>query len=117
MITAAMFQVVEQAGDGVLVLVDGLSEADFLRSRLTRDEVRRQLLLMARTLASLPSSAQAALPELDWPGWQQLGRTLARPPTDAADWFAATAMVPALLSWLRVYRRSAPSLFAFRPAA
>ena len=115
MITAPLLQVVEQAGEAVMVLVDGITDDEFRRSRLTRHEVRRQLLLIAGTLAGMPQQARAAMPEVDWVGWTQIGRLLAG--ADAFDddaWFAARAAVPALLSWLRVYRRAEPALFAFR---
>ena len=115
MITAAMLQVVEQAGEAVLVLIDGVVEDEFKRSRLTRHEVRRQLLLIAGTLAGLPDVLHGSMPEIDWDGWAQIGRSLVLP-ADAADdtaWFASRSAVPALLSWLRVYRRAEPALFAF----
>lgn len=119
LITAAMLQLIQSAGEGVLVLVDALDEADFQRSRLTRAEVQRQLGLMADTLAGLPEAARQALPEIDWAGWRGLTHALATPGrvADEASWFAAHALVPATLSWLRVYRRDAPELFAFKPEA
>lgn len=117
MITAPLLQVVEQAGEGVLVLTDGLTEPEFLRSRLTRAEVRRQLLLIAGTLGGLPDGARQAMPEVDWDGWQHLGRALGAPREgvdEGSEWFAAQSLVPALLSWLRVYKRAEPALFEFR---
>lgn len=120
MITTAMLQLIEQAGEGVLVLIDDLDEADFRRSRLTRHEVRRQLALIAGTLDGLPDGARAALPEIDWPGWRLVAQALAQaspasPASDEAAWFAARSLVPATLSWLRVYRQSEPGLFSFAP--
>lgn len=116
MITAPMLQVIEQAAEGVMVLADGLTESDYLRSRLTRREVRRLLQLVAGTLAALPDEVQVQMPELDWSGWRHLGRALARDDAapDDSEWFAVQSLVPALLSWLRVYRRSVPALFDFR---
>jgi len=117
MITAAMLALIEEAGAAVLVLVDGVEELEFARSRLTRFEVVRQLLVMADLLDSLPDSAQRAMPEIDWAGWRLVALTLRsknRPQADTA-WVAATAMVPATLSWLRVYRRAEPALFEFKP--
>lgn len=113
--TAAMLLLVEEAGEAVLVLTDGVDEAEFLRSRLTRAEVRRQLHTLADTLAAMPPAARTAMAEIDWAGWQGLAHAMAAPPPDGdeAAWFAARALVPATLSWLRVYRRSAPELFSF----
>jgi len=117
MITAAMLTVIQQAGEGVLVLLDDLDEADFRRSRLTRHEVLRQLGLIAGVLQSLQAQAkaQSALPEIDWAGWQAVAGALARPDDTLDDtaWFAARSLVPATLSWLRVYRQSSPELFDF----
>jgi hypothetical protein len=117
MITTAMLHMIEQAGEGVLVLIDGLEEAEFLRSRLTRQEVRHQLVLIAGTLDSLPDTARAALPEIDWPGWRAAAQALGRPAPagDETAWFAARALVPATLAWLRVYRQADPALFSFTP--
>lgn len=117
MITAAMLKLIQQSGEGILVLVDGLEEQEFCHSRLTRQEVRRLLATMADTLQALPEATQQAMPELDWPGWRTVMLALASPPPsgDEAAWFAARALVPATLSWLRVYERAEPALFAFRP--
>lgn len=121
MITSSLLEGIEEAGEGVLVLVDGLQEAEFLRSRLARHEVRRLLGEIAGALVALGSSwdvqAAQALPEIDWDGWKTTAKALSAPaPTgDEATSFAATAMVPATLSWLRLYRRTQPELFAFRP--
>ncbi len=115
MITAAMFSMVETAGLDVLVLTETIEEPEFLRSRLTRGEVHRQLRLMAATLAELPEAVPRSMAEIDWAGWRHLGRTLAAPgpEADAAAWFAARSLVPATLSWLRVFRRSAPAWFDY----
>jgi len=115
MITAAMLTLIQNAGEAVLVLIDGLDEADFMRSRLTRHEVRHQLLTLAGLLGGLAPHAQQAMPEIDWPGWLHLAQALgdAAPARDDNAWFAARALVPATLSWLRVYRQSEPALFEF----
>lgn len=117
MITAAMLNLVTEAGEGALVLADGVRPDELERSRLTRAEITRQLLLMADTLGALSAAAQAAMPEIDWAGWRATARQL-REPRDAGDealWFALQSLVPATLSWLRLYRRTEPALFAFRP--
>lgn len=115
MITAAMFALVDEAGLGVLVLCEHLQEDEFRRSRLTRPEVRRQLQLMADTLGSLPEAARRAMPEIAWDGWRHLGAALAEEgaAADDAAWFAVRSLVPATLSWLRVFRRSQPAWFDY----
>ena len=115
MITAAMFKMIEEAGEGVLVLADGLDEPDFTRSRLTRTELRRQLALMTDTLGALPDALRRAMPEIAWDGWRQVGIDLgAAPPAgDGTAWFAVRSLVPATLAWLRVYRKADPTWFEF----
>lgn len=111
-----MLKTVVESGEGVLVLVDGLEEGEFRRSRLTRTEVLRLLRLVADTVAALPEAARDAMPELDWAGWRGAGLAFAGgegADRDDALWFAARSLVPATLSWLRVYRREQPALFAF----
>jgi hypothetical protein len=116
LVAAAMLKVIQDAGEGVLVLVDDVDEGQLLRSRLTRAEVQRQLLLMAGTLGALPPAAQAAMPEIDWAGWRAAEMALSGGPgaqQDDALCFATRALVPATLSWLRVYRQGSPELFSF----
>lgn len=115
--TAPLMTLLEEAGEGILVLVDELVEDEFRRSRLTRAEVVRQLRLMADTLAALPAAARESMPELDWAGWRGASVALAGggAAADEAAWFAARSLVPATLSWLRVYRRDEPGLFSYRP--
>jgi hypothetical protein len=115
--TAAAVGAVVEAGDNVLTLVEGTEEAEFLRSRLTRLEVRRQLAGIAGVLAALDDTAQQCLPEIDWPAWAHVSQTLESSAADgdATAWFAARSLVPATLMWLQVYRRSEPALFDFRP--
>lgn len=116
MIDTAMLHLITDAGEGVMVLIDGLQPSELQRSRLTRGEVQNQLRLMAGTLGALSPEAQAALPEIDWAGWRAVGVALAMPPGQALDdalWFGASALVPATLLWLRVYRESQPALFTY----
>lgn len=117
MLRAAMLRVVLEAGEGVLVLIEGVEADEFQRSRLTRQEVRRLLSLMANTLMALPCTTRQALPEIDWNSWQAIQHGLASPTLDADElsWDAARGLVPPTLSWLRVYRRDDPALFDFRP--
>jgi len=119
MIHAAMLQLIETSGEGVLVLTEGLAQEDLLRSRLTRAEVQRQLGLMADTLLSLSPEAQAALPEIDWAGWRATTVALGMPGDPQADalWFGVASLVPATLLWLRVYKLAQPALFAWSGSA
>lgn len=116
--TAPLLTLIENAGQGVLVLIDSLDEAEFARSRLTRTEVGRLARLIGSTLAGLPDALREGMPEIDWDGWQATLRQLdsddlaAR--TDAA-WFAARALVPATLTWLRIHRQARPDWFRFSP--
>jgi uncharacterized protein with HEPN domain len=115
MIAAAMLRTVAECGEGVLVIVDGLTDDDLRRSRLTRGEVQRLVLLIGHTLAALPDAARTAMPEIDFAGWQASVRTIESQSAERDDtlWFAVRSLVPATLSWLRVYRREQPALFAF----
>lgn len=107
MITAAMLGSIEEAGAAVLTLTDGLEEGELLGSRLTRGEVTRQLGVLAAMLRDLPASAAQAMPEIDWAGWRGMGIALRN------EGLVARSLVPATLSWLRVYRQSQPELFRF----
>lgn len=114
--TAPLLKLIEDTGEGVLVLVDSLDETEYARSRLTRSEVDRLLRLMGGTLAGLPDALRSGMPEIDWDGWsaalRQLDDDAPAVRTDAA-WFAARALVPATLSWLRIHRRAHPDWFRF----
>jgi hypothetical protein len=112
--SAASLAILEEACSAVLILGEGLERAEFLRSRLTRVEIRRQLQTAADCLQGLPASARSRLPELGWDGWDLTARSLAGGDGgDDAQWFALTSLVPATMMWLRVYRQEQPGLFAF----
>ena len=113
MITAPLLKLVESAGEAVLTLTEGLAQSDLLRSRLTRAEVQRQLQRLADTLSDAPDALRHRMPEIDWAGWRatRLALPQAGAQQDEALWFAVQSLVPATLSWLRVYRQSHPELF------
>lgn len=118
MLSGALLSIVEDACTAVLTLAEGLEEAEFLGSRLTRREVARQLRTLTDTLANLPPGVCARLPELDWDGWRACAQQLAGPAGSAQDealWFALRSLAPATLMWLRVHRQSQPALFSFMP--
>jgi hypothetical protein len=101
---------VEDAGVAVLTLTEGLEEQEFLRSRLTRGEVRRLILAMAKTLQQFDSDLRISLQEIDWRGWELTMQRLHVGTTteDEALWFATRSLVPATLMWLRYYRERNP---------
>ena len=113
MISAPLLQLVHDAGEAVLILTEGLQRDELLRSRLTRAEVCRQLLCLADALADAPDALRHLLPEIDWAGWRATRFALPAPgpQQDEAMWFAVQSLVPATLSWLRVYRVEQPALF------
>jgi uncharacterized protein with HEPN domain len=115
MITAAILGTIQEAGEAVLTLTEGLEEGELLASRLTRVEVTRQLGVLASALRGLPDSAVRAMPEIDWAGWRGMttAMSLGGPARDEALWFGVRSLVPATLSWLRLYRHSHPELFVY----
>lgn len=114
---AALLGIAQEAGLGILTLTEYLERDELLRSRLTRDEVRRLLLQLADALLALPATVWQAMPELDLQQWQALRRALddAGPEGDEALWFGVKSLVPATLLWLRVHRRGSPELFEMTP--
>lgn len=115
MIHAAMLKLIQDSGEGLLVLIDGLTAEEFHRSRLTRQEVRRLLLTLAQTLVALPDELQQAMPEIDWDAWQAVATALpsAAIAQDELAWDSGQTLVPFTLSWLRLYRSHSPQWFAF----
>lgn len=115
MITAAMLGTIQEAGEAVLTLTDGLDEGELLASRLTRSEVTRQLGVLASALRAMPDNAVRTMPEIDWAGWRGMNAALglSGAARDEALWFGVRSLVPATLSWLRIYRHSHPELFVY----
>jgi uncharacterized protein with HEPN domain len=113
-INGALLGLIERAGTSVAILVEGLARDELLRSRLTRAEVLRQLMTLADSVGQVDAPARAAMPELDWSGWDAMRPRFASAPGAALDdalWFACESLVPATLLWLRVYQQSQPELF------
>ena len=99
---------IETAGTHVLTLTEGLEQEEFFRSRLTRQEARRQLLRMAQALSQLPMATRDAWHEVDWDAWTvTLQRLDHGDHENDALWFAIRSLVPATLMWLRVYQQPA----------
>ena len=106
---SALLGLMEQAGDAVAILVEGLERTELLRSRLTRAEVLRQLKQLADSAAEVDPTMHAVMPELDWIGWASMRARFAAPAGEALDealWFAGTSLVPATLLWLRFYKQN-----------
>jgi uncharacterized protein with HEPN domain len=117
-LAAALHGLMEQAGLAVATLIEGLEREELLRSRLTRAEVLRQLKSLADSATQVEPAMRAAMPELDWSGWDAMRSRFAAPAGVALDetlWFACTALMPATLLWLRVYQQSQPALFRMAP--
>lgn len=118
MIDAAKITAIEEAGTAVLILSEGLEEAEFLRSRLTRAEVRRQVRTIADVSLELSAMARSELTEIAWESWAFTARHLHAGGDDGEVlWCAVTTLIPATLSWLRVYRHNQPDLFLATAAA
>ena len=72
-----------------------------------------QVQAIAATTANLPAEVQSLLPEIDWDGWAVTARQLRSGGGDGEVlWSAVTTLIPATLSWLRVYRHNQPQLFS-----
>ncbi len=115
MLEAAILSIIEEAGVNVLTLTEGLEEEEFLSTRLTRAEVKRQFVVAAGVAGKISRSTRSALPELDWEGWEAALRRLEQGGSaeDEVLWFAVRSLIPATLMWLRLYRKARPELFAY----
>lgn len=60
LLSSALLGIVEQAGLGVVTLIENLERDELLRSRLTRYEVQRQLKTLGRQLPGKSSRPTAA---------------------------------------------------------
>lgn len=114
MYATALFRTIEDSGVAVLTLIDGLQDNELLASRLTRQEVTRQLRQMLAAAAALPAALRLSMPEIDWAGMATVGKALAveaGPELDQAMVFGSRAVTPALMMWLRVYQQQHPDWF------
>jgi uncharacterized protein with HEPN domain len=108
--TEMHLQTIEEAGTAVLTLMEGIDESEFSRSRLTRQEVCRQLDSLGLAAFEMSSATRAALPEIDWKAWLAMAEKAAQ--DNQQLWWVITELVPTTLMWLRVYRNQQPELFA-----
>jgi uncharacterized protein with HEPN domain len=116
MLQAALLGLIDDACTEILTLTEGVDEAAFFRSRLTHAETVKRLKAIAQAAAQLPEPARAAITEIDWARWQELGRELtAGSAGPLSVWVAVRELAPLTLNWLRVYRQSQPDLFRLNP--
>jgi uncharacterized protein with HEPN domain len=107
---AMQLQKIEEAGIAVLTLTEGLEESEFSRSRLTRQEVCRQIEILGRAALDISPAMHATLPEIDWKTWLAMAGNATKDPQHL--WWVIAELVPATLMWLRVYRNQQPELFS-----
>jgi len=113
-LSSAMLGIIEEAGQAVLIMTDGLEPEEFFDSRITKYEVLRQITVMARTAVNVPHEIKYKMVEIDWAGWSVLKTQLTMGDGFNRDalWFGVRSLVPATLMWLRVFRKNAPELFS-----
>ncbi len=114
----ALLAIMGQSGMAVATLTESLERDELLHSRLTRAEVLRQMRILARSATALGAEVREAMPEIDWAGWEAMTKQLALGPREALDealWFGCQSLVPALLLWLRFYRKQSAALFQMTP--
>lgn len=107
--TGMQLQKIEEAGIAVLTLTEGLEESEFSRSRLTRQEVCRQIEILGRAALDISPAMHAALPEIDWKTWLAMAGNATK--DNQQLWWVIAELIPATLMWLRVYRNQQPELF------
>lgn len=117
MLNGVLLGILRDAASAVLALADGLEQEEFFASYAIRQEVLRQLRIISETAANLPVETRLLLADIDWAGWTALGMALKadRAPPREMVWSAVQTQVPALLLWLRVYRKQRPRMFSFIP--
>lgn len=113
-LSSAMLGILEEAGQAVLILTEGLEPEEFFDSRITQQEALRQMTVMAGIAVKVPDDIKQKMIEVDWAGWSLLSVQLAMANGSERDalWFGVRSLVPATLMWLRVFRKSAPELFS-----
>ena len=106
--------VIENATTAVLTLSEGLEQSELLASRLTKHEIRRQLLSACDAHAALSVDAREAMEELDFGGWVSIGQRIREGGESEvhASWLAIRAMAPTTLGWIRFYRCEKPECFS-----
>lgn len=114
LLSGALLGILEEAGMAIMTLTEGSEPEEFFASRITQQEVLRQMRIMAETAASISEELKQKMPEIDWAGWYVLYSQLAGQGGFERDalWFAVRSLVPATLLWMRVYRKELPEIFS-----
>jgi uncharacterized protein with HEPN domain len=114
-VSGAMLGILQEAGNSILIMTEGLEYDEFFSSRITQHEVLRQLQIMADTTFNLPYELKQKMLEIDWEAWSALSMQFTKKDESMQEavWFAVRSLVPATLLWLRVFHKSAPEIFAF----
>jgi uncharacterized protein with HEPN domain len=114
-VSGAMLGILQEAGNSILIMTEGLEYDEFFNSRITKQEVHRQLQVMADTTFNLPYELKQRMLEIDWEAWSALSMQFTKKNEYMQDavWFAIRSLVPATLLWLRVFHKSTPELFSF----
>jgi uncharacterized protein with HEPN domain len=117
LLSGSLFAIVEEAGEDILTLTEGIEAEAFFNSKLTQHECLRQLRIITETIANIPNDIKYDIAEIDWAGWSMLNMQLTTAggfETDAV-WFAIRSLIPATLLWIRVYRKNTPEHFSITP--
>lgn len=116
MLTGALLGLMRQLGLDIITLTEGISEAEFFSSTLTRKEVLRLLRSMAQTASDVPQKIRANLPLIDWDAWAALPSRLEQPAVYPLQvWVAIQELAPMTVHHLNGYRRTQPKLFSIVP--
>lgn len=119
MLDGLMLNMIREACMNMVILAENTEEAGFARSVITREEIRKQMQTVAQTSANLTPETRRSLPKIQWDAWAETWRRAQIGGNDEhqAMWQAVCLLAPATLTWLRVYPKYQPDLFAFKPNA
>jgi uncharacterized protein with HEPN domain len=117
LLSGSLLSIVEEAGESVLTLTEGIEPEEFFNSKITQHEVMRQIRIMTETAANIPVEIKHDIAEVDWAGWSMLNMQLNTAGGFERDavWFAIRSLIPATLMWFRVYRKNTPQHFSIVP--
>jgi uncharacterized protein with HEPN domain len=114
-VSGAMLGILQEAGNSIMIMTEGLEYDEFFKSRITQQEVLRQLRAMTDTSFNLPYEIKQRMIEIDWEAWSALSVQFSKSDEsmNEAVWFAVRSLVPVTLLWLRVFHKNSPQLFSF----